>query len=125
MNEVSPFAGLVQRPGETLRVFADGFIRYNHWTGKRITVKCDSGKIHVREEQNVERLIELNKIQQNDFTGYRGKLLTQVTRIPEVIHNDIMRKCGYVPGQGYDKKKFKQLLNDPDNRFLKTVPGKL
>jgi hypothetical protein len=125
VNDISPLAGIVRRPNETLKVFPNGFIRYNHISGKRITVKIEAGTLHVREEQNVEKLIELNKTQQNDFTGYRGKLLTQLTRIPEVIHNDFMRKCGFVPGQGYDEKRFKQLINDPDHRYLKTVPGKI
>ena len=107
------------------------FVKWNPLLGIKSTLLIEpsgiAGKVNVttRREQYVGDILDLNVKQQNDFSGYKGKELFQGSRIPIVQHQRIMEKCGFKPGQGYDEKKFRQILNDRDFYKLKTVPGKL
>ncbi len=106
------------------------YVKYEPATGIRTTIRFERkgdgpGLMRVRHDQRVDNIIELNKIQQNEFRGYRHDLMTQVTRIPLLEHRKIMEKCGYQPGHGYDQKRFARILNDPDYRFFKTVSARL
>lgn len=101
------------------------YVKWNPLLGIRTTVRFENGLMHVKHEQRVDDVLDLNVAQQNDFTGYRGKDLVQATRIPMVEHRKIMARCGFEPGAGYDVKKFKQIINDRDYSKFKTVPGKI
>ena len=113
------------------RVGPGKYIKFNPLLGITtklwITASSKSGKvdIHTLHTQNVEDILDLNVKQQNDFSGYRGKEGYQATRIPMVEYQQIMKRCGFKPGQGYDHKKFRQILNDSDYSKLRTVPGKI
>jgi hypothetical protein len=116
------------RRGGFVALSRNTYTKYEPMTGIRTTVTFDhKGKaMHVRHDQDVTAIIELNKIRQNEHRGsFKGELLSQVTSIPMLEHKKIMEKCGYVKGQGYDEKKFKQILNDPDYRYFKTVNARL
>lgn len=101
------------------------YVKWNPVLGIRTTVRFESGVCHVKHEQRVDDVLDLNVAQQNNFEGFRGKDLVQAARIPLVEHRKIMARCGFAPGAGYDVKKFKQILNDRDFCKFKTIPGKL
>ena len=105
------------------------YVKYNPLLGIKTTVVLEgSGEtrtMHVKHEQEVEDILDLNVAQQNDFSGYKGKELVQATRIPMIEHRKIMERCGFQAGHGYDEKVFKRLLNDSDYSKFKVVPGKI
>lgn len=106
------------------------FQRYNHYLGILSTYlieHLEGGKmrVHVRQDQRMDDILDANVRQQNDFKGYHGDDMYQATRIPIVVHEQIKKKCGFKPGIGYDPVEFKKLLNDRDYYKLKTVPGRL
>lgn len=101
------------------------YVKWNPTLGVRTTVHFENGLIHVKHEQRIDDVLDLNIAQQNAFDGYRGKDLVQATRIPMVEHRKIMQACGFQPGHGYDVKAFKRIVNDRDYCKFKTVPGKV
>jgi len=84
---------------------------------------------HVKHEHPakvLEAIIDRNVAMQNSWKGsYRGDLVTQTTSLPIAVHSQIMKQCGYEQGQGYDEKRFKQIINSRENYKLKTVPGNI
>lgn len=95
----------------------------------RTTVTIRDGFMTVKHEQPkqiIDDILDLNVRRQNDFAGY-GKTdgLYQATCMPIAVHAQVMKACGHVAGQGYDLKKYKQIVNDIDYRKLKVVPGKV
>lgn len=107
------------------RVSDNLYVKWNEVLGIKTTIHFDGPAIHVKHEQRVDLLLDANTSQANDFTGYKGKEMVQATRIPMVEHRKIMDRCGFKPGQGYDEKKFKQIVNDRDNYRFKTIPGNI
>lgn len=99
--------------------------KWNELLGIRTTIKFQDGKIHVKHEQRIDDVLDLNVAQQNNFYSFKGVDSFQGTRIPLVEHRKIMKQCGYQQGKGYDQKKFKQIVNDRDNYKFRTVPGKI
>lgn len=80
----------------------------------------------IEQTQDVEPLIEANKVAFNSFTSARdsfGDGLTlngksHVASIPAVIHAMLKRQ-----GIIQDPKALKRWLNDPDNAVFRTRPG--
>lgn len=113
------------------RVVGPGhYVKYNPLTRITTTVRIEgkgpTRNMHVRHDQEVQELLDLNVARQNDFNGYRNKDLFQATSIPLIEHRKIMERCGKDQKTGeYDEKKFKRILNDSDYRKFKTVPGKI
>lgn len=70
-------------------------------------------------EAAVENIIETNKINFNEASGPfgNGKI---VASIPIHIYWDLKRK-----GIADDDAAMKRWLNDPDNRFFRTFPGRV
>lgn len=117
-----------EKYGTYFRKAGDGvFQRYNAVLGILSTYHFDhaSGKVSVRQEQRIDDILDFNVMQQNEHRGFKGDGLHQATRIPTVEYWKIMKQCGFTPGQGYDERKFRQILNDRDNYKLKTVPGRI
>lgn len=89
----------------------------------------DNRKMTVRHEQPkklIADVLALNVERQNNFKGnFKGVEMYQGTSLPISVDRQIKAQCGFKPGQGYDEKKFKQIMNDRDNYRLKTVPGKI
>lgn len=74
----------------------------------------------------LEAVLDRNVAMQNSWKGkYGDDCVTQQTAIPIALHQQIMDKCGFQQGHGYDEKKFRQIMNDSDYRKLKTVPGRI
>jgi hypothetical protein len=99
--------------------FTQTYLEFNHVT-KEITV----GK----ELPNAiaETVVKLNKQKQNDFDGYKGKEMVQQYAIPEMLHHQLKEQSGLEARTGlYDKKKMLSILDDPDNKYLKSVPHKI
>lgn len=77
-------------------------------------------KYTIRTEQKVEDLVESNKAQFNDAqSGFKGDM-HRVASIPLNVYYELKRK-GIVD----DPKKLKAWLNDPDNRYFRTKPGRV
>lgn len=114
-----------------VQVAPNVYRKWNAILGLRTTVTFDNvnGKIHVRHDQPkklITAVLDRNVSMQNDWKGKFGAdLITQTTSMPIAVHSQIMKQCGHKPGQGYDEKKFKQIINDRDNYKLKTVPGRI
>lgn len=111
---------------------AGQYQKYNPLTGIRTTVTFtgtgDQKAMHVKRETALQvqsAILDMNVAQQNDFKGFKGVEVYQATRIPLIEHEKIMKACGHQPGQGYDVKKFKSIVNDIDYRKLKVVPGRI
>ena len=110
--------GLYQKWNPILRIRST--VRVWHEGGKKyVTVK------HEQPKADIKAILDRNVAIQNDFGGYKNKQMYQGTSLPITVHKQVMKACGFKPGQGYDEKKFKQIINDRDYYKLKTVPGKI
>lgn len=105
---------------------------YQKWNPKtltRTTVKFEGDLMHVRHEQPKwvqEAILEDNVARQNDWRGnFKGMDAFNAMRAPMPVWQQIMKKCGFKQGQGYDEKKLKQIVNDSDYSKLKVIPGKI
>lgn len=89
----------------------------------------DQKLMNVKHEQPkwvTETIIDDNVARQNDFSGYTpGMEAYNAIRAPMPVWQQIMKKCGFKQGQGYDEKKLKQIVNDSDYSKLKVVPGRI
>ncbi len=75
----------------------------------------------IATEQNVEDLVEQNKAISNEITSLdRHGEMRRVASIPLNVYMELREK-----GIVQDQKAFKRWLNDPDNRFFRTSPGKV
>lgn len=112
---------------EYVQVDKNTFMKFDPLTGVRTTLLREGGNLHVRYEQRVDAVIDLNTEQQNNFKGYNPKAYQhQVARIPnQVWWGELMPKVGFEKGAGFDMKKMKALLNSSDYSKLKTVTGKI
>lgn len=99
--------------------FTQSYLIQDH-KNKEITV----GKIIPQEI--VDATVKLNKIKQNNFDGYKGKEMVQQSSVPEMIHQQIKEQSGLEHRTGlYDTKKYNAILDDSDNKYLRTVPHKI
>lgn len=97
-----------------------------------IEAEYENGKLvryHYRREQPkwfTDAVLDRNVAMQNDGKQRFGAdLITQTASLPIAVHAQIMEKCGFKAGQGYDEKRFRQIMNDRDYYKLKTVSGRL
>ena len=99
--------------------FTQSYLISDH-VNKEITV----GKILPKEI--AETAVKLNKQKQNDFDGYKNKQMVQEYSVPQMLHQQIKEQSGLEHRTGkYDTKKYKQILDDSDYKYLKTVPHKI
>lgn len=83
--------------------------------------EADGKDVVVCNTQDAEPIIEANKRLYALNDGYSPSRLTRrVASIPLVTYLDLKKR-----GILADKKAFKRWLNDPDNRFFRTAPGKV
>lgn len=95
------------------------YLEFNH-KEKTIT----AGK--VLPDVIAKTAVKMNKEKQNNFEGYKGKEMVQEYAVPEMIHQQIKEASGLEHRSGlYDEKKARAILDDPDYRYLKTVPHKI
>ena len=99
--------------------YTKSYMVVDHKT-KEITV----GKI--LPDNIAKATVKLNKEKQNNFDGYKGKEMVQEYSVPEMLHQQIKEKAGLEHRTGeYDTKKYTQILDDADYKYLKTVPNKI
>ena len=90
----------------------------------RLTREITTGK--VMNPDVAKAVVALNKEKQNSFDGYKGKELVQQFAVPEMIDQQLKEASGLEHRTGlYDQKKYLALLDDSDNKYLKSVPHKI
>lgn len=90
----------------------------------------DKDLLHIETVQDVAPTLERNKTQYNntDERAPWGEGMTKVATIPLHILEDLMAKKILVPGKqgdGDGNKRFYRWLNDRDNMYFRTRPGKV
>lgn len=84
------------------------------------------GGLIIRTTQDVTDIVEQNLAQYN-ATSVHAKWgdMSKVASLPFTIVDTLNRK-GIMRGFAViDEKEFKKFLNDPENRFFRTRPGKV
>lgn len=92
-------------------------------SGQFSTFEYDAGEdaYVIRHGQTLDKLIDANKADYNDDKKRMTDGLGQkVASIPLHIYFEL-RKQGIVQ----DRKAFKRWLNDPDNLYFRTAPGRI
>jgi hypothetical protein len=84
---------------------------------KKIITQGD--ELVVATEQDVTDLVEENKRLYNDAPSRHGEL-DRVASIPITLYFDLKKK-----GIMDDEKKLRDWLNDNENRFFRTRPGRV
>ena len=84
------------------------------------------GGMTLETTQDVTGIIEGNKKAFNEITSQnKWGDLTKVARLPLTVVDDLNKK-GIMRGFAVmDETRFKAFLNDPDNRFFRTRPGRV
>lgn len=77
------------------------------------------GGVVIASRQDVEPIIEANKVNYKEQSGFKGDM-KHVARIPLAVYEDLMKR-----GIADDPVKFKAWLNDRDNKAWRTHPGRL
>ena len=78
-------------------------------------------KMVVESTQDTASILELNKEERNGFDTQKNSDMkykegwTKVATIPNIIIDQLIKD-----GVWFDKKKMKQWLNDPDNKYFRT-----
>jgi hypothetical protein len=103
-----------------------------HLGDSGVTVKAshyldESENLYVVEhEEDVEPTIERNKAMQNEFTRFGKETFHHVASIPPIIMLKWLNEEGI---NAYRREGFEHIiakkLNDPDWKYLKTIPGRI
>jgi hypothetical protein len=94
----------------------------------RYTVAHEDGEggIILETKQDVSHIVEGNKKMFNEVTSLdKWGDLTHVARLPLTVIDDLNKKRIMRGFAVIDEKAFKAFLNDPDNRFFRTRPGRV
>lgn len=74
---------------------------------------------------DIQPIIDNNKRLANDGDGFsKTREFRRIASIPLVVVEKWLREYGVDVFNKDHQKKVRQLLNDPDNRFLRTSPGR-
>ncbi len=97
-------------------------------SAKKFTAATEDGEggLIIRTSQDVTEIVEQNKAQYNASSVHdKWGDLTKVASLPFTIIDTLNRK-GIMRGFAVvDEKEFRIFLNDPENRFFRTRPGKV
>lgn len=77
----------------------------------------------IEERQVLDQRLDINKADFNAYDGVRNAMkqnFVKVASIPLVIYQELVRK-----GIADDPVAMKKWLNDPDNRYFRTAPGRV
>ena len=88
----------------------------------------ETDNVILHSTQDVQPLLELNKKELNGDSMYGGVAnsgMRKVASIPLIIIEKWKRELGIDIYNKNDWSKVKQLLNDPENKFLRTHESKL
>lgn len=83
-------------------------------------------KLHIERVQDVQPILDQNKRAFNDAGSFKSEVFNKKASIPVVVLLQWLQKKGitYQEFMGNDKV-LKRFLNDPDNKFCLTRPGKV
>ncbi len=91
----------------------------------------DGDRLIIERVQDIEPIIDANKRQMNDNYGHsestrwKGEL-HHVARIPEVVIEKWCKDHGFTYSDFFnDRSISKRFLNDPENAYFRTKPGKI
>jgi hypothetical protein len=73
--------------------------------------------------QDIEPIIEANKKKYNESQSFKSETFNQVASIPLVMIEKWKNEKGI--DLLNDERALRQFLNDPENRFFRTRPGKV
>lgn len=95
-------------------------------TRRRAHIIEHSDGVDLVQTQDISDTLELNKEQFNQRDGtFKGDMV-HVGRIPLIIMEQMIRDGVLGPGGAVkDPKRFRDWMNDPDNRAFRTHPGKI
>jgi hypothetical protein len=97
-------------------------------SAKKVSVAADDGEggLIIRTSQDVTEIVEQNKAQYNAGSVHdKWGDFTKIASLPFTIIDTLNRK-GIMRGFAViNEKEFRKFLNDPDNRFFRTRPGKV
>ena len=98
-------------------------IEYRHH--KRHNV--GDGKYVIETRQDVSDIVEDNKQEFNNASTTWGEDVfdNKIASIPMTVIDDLNQKQIKQGFQILDMKRFKEFLNNPDNRFFRTKPGRI
>lgn len=88
----------------------------------------DENKVILEEKQDVEPILEANKLLFNDFdnrASFKGDGLHRVASIPLVVMQDLVNKGILDHAWRPIGNRFHRWLDDPENIHFRTRPGKL
>lgn len=86
----------------------------------------NEGGVTLETNQDVTEIIEGNKQMFNQITSQdKWGDLTKVARLPLTVIDDLNKKRVMRGFAVIDETRFKAFLNDPDNRFFRTRPGRV
>ena len=83
-------------------------------------------KLHIKQVRDVGPLLEANKRDYNNAGAFKSEVFNLKARIDPLILMSWLKDKGitYQEFMGNDKV-LKRFLNDPDNKFCLTRPGKV
>jgi hypothetical protein len=86
----------------------------------------DNGAV-VEVVQDVSDIVEQNKQEFNNASTTWGEDVfdNKIASIPMTVIDDLNQKQIMQGFQILDMKRFKEFLNNPDNRFFRTKPGRI
>lgn len=97
-------------------------------SAKKFTEAAEDGEggLIIRTSQDVTDIVEQNKAQYNASSVHdKWGDLTKVASLPFTIIDTLNRR-GIMRGFAViNEKEFRMFLNDPENRFFRTRPGKV
>lgn len=94
----------------------------------RHTIAHDDGEggLILETKQDVSHIIESNKKMFNQVTSTdKWGDLTHVARLPLTVIDDLNKKNIMRGFAVIDETAFRSFLNNPDNRFFRTRPGRV
>ena len=86
------------------------------------------GNIHVRKFMETKTVVDGNKRSQNSFSDWKSNrfgAVQTVGRVPTLLAENWAKEAGVRMFSKEFNELVKRKLNNPDFRYLKTVPGKV
>lgn len=83
----------------------------------------DEGGIVIEHRQDAQDIIDTNKQIYNEFderARFKGEHFHRVASLPLVVYFQLKRD-----GILDDQRRLKKWLNDPDNKYFRTRPGRI
>lgn len=98
-------------------------LEYDEFRGLRIDFEADGDKFHLHYTQDVEPLLDENKAKRNAGREYyaRDSELWKVASVPVTVQYEWIKRYGRDPLEPENQDLLRQLLNDPEWRYLKTA----